>query len=102
MVKARRELTGGTPAAALVVSAAPVSANRSGQVTDALASFGLPTFEARTSYRVAYAETLIAGSAVVLDRPSSKAAGEIEAINCELKTLLTDTYKWVSRPFPTP
>jgi len=87
VIRARQEQTGGAPRAAFVVSQARAGTRLSGDAAEALESYGLPIFEARTGQRVAYAESM-AGGGSVLDRPSSKAAAEIEAIADELQTLL--------------
>lgn len=87
LLKGRQEATGGAPKAAFVVSQAVTGANLSEQITEALSGFELPAFGARTGHRVAYAQALSTGGAVI-DRPRSKAAAEIEALTDELNQLL--------------
>jgi len=53
-------------------------------ITDALAEFQLPIMTAGTTQRVAYAETLTAGSTVIESQPRGAAADEIRAILDEL------------------
>ena len=89
VIRARQEQSGGRPAAAFVVSQAVTGANISEMVGDALDTFGLPVLEARTGHRVAYAESMMQGRSV-LDRSSSKAAGEVEALADELQSLLNN------------
>jgi len=89
VVKARQEITGGAPPkAAFVVSQAVTGANLSDDVTGALASYDLPTLEARTGHRVAYAQSMIGGRSVLDGKAGSKAAAEIETITDELTHLL--------------
>jgi chromosome partitioning protein len=56
-------------------------------ITDALAEFQLPIMRAGTTQRVAYAETLTAGSTVIESQPRSAAAVEIRAILAELEAM---------------
>jgi len=90
VVKARQEITGGEPAAAFVVSQAVTGANLSDDVTGALTSYELPTLEARTGHRVAYAQSMIGGRSVLEMGTNSKAADEIEMITDELAHLLSE------------
>jgi chromosome partitioning protein len=87
VVKNAQEKRGGKPAAVFVVSQAVTGANLSADVREALANYDLPTLDARTGHRVAYASTLMGGGSV-LDNASSKAAAEIESITAEIETLL--------------
>ena len=87
IIQARRQVAD-RPKAAFVISAAPVGANVSDQVAEALEAYELPIFESRTGQRVAYAETLMGST--VLERPGSKAAAEIEAVTDELIAFLED------------
>lgn len=87
VIKARQERTGGKPVAAFVISQAVAQANISAQAAEALGTLALPTLDARTGQRVAYAETMMRGG-TVLDRPSSKAAAEVRRITSELNDLL--------------
>jgi chromosome partitioning protein len=54
-------------------------------IANALAEFGLPILRAATTQRVIYAETLTAGSTVIEQQPTGRAAHEICAILSELR-----------------
>ena len=86
LVSARQSVTDGQPAAAYVVSRQVAGSNLAREVGDALDGF--PVLQARTSQRVAYAEALSSGGAVVLG-PDKKAAAEIDALTDEILTLLS-------------
>nr|WP_272506068.1 ParA family partition ATPase [Salinibacter ruber] len=74
--------------AGLVVSRQIVGTNLAGEVADGIEGYDLPIFDARTSQRVAYAESMFEGK-TVLDVPGAKkAAREIQGIATELAQLL--------------
>ena len=92
VVRARQEITEGSPPAAFVVSSAIVGTNLSGQVAEALEGYEIPTLEGRTCQRIIYAESMITGSTVLDEDKGGKAAGEIEAIRRDMLDLLTSTH----------
>jgi chromosome partitioning protein len=59
-------------------------------IKDALAEYDVPILRAATTQRVIYAETLTAGSTVIEEQPSGRAADEIRAILAELRTILAE------------
>lgn len=56
-------------------------------ISDALADFGLPILSAGTGQRVAYAETMTAGTTVIEQQPDGIAAQEIRAILAALREI---------------
>ena len=85
-VKARQETTGGIPKAFFVITMARPRTRLVGQVNAALAEYGLPVIEARTTERVAYPMTAIEGKSV-LDSRDRSARGEILAMRDEIERL---------------
>jgi len=74
-IQTRREETGGTPRAAFVVCQQIARTNLASEIGDVLGAYALPTLDARTNHRVAYAEALSSGT-TVLDMPGAKKAEE--------------------------
>ncbi len=74
-IQTRREKTGGTPWAAFVVCQQIARTNLASEIGDVLGAYALPTLDARTNHRVAYAEALSSGT-TVLDLPGAKKAEE--------------------------
>jgi chromosome partitioning protein len=74
-IQTRREKTGGTPRAAFVVCQQIARTNLASEIGDVLGAYALPTLDARTNHRVAYAEALSSGT-TVLDLPGAKKAEE--------------------------
>ena len=85
-VRARQKTTGGIPQAFLVIKMARPRTRLVGQVSAALAEYGLPVLEARTSERVVYPMTAIEGKSV-LDSRDRVARGEILAMRDEIERL---------------
>ena len=56
-------------------------------IVDALAEFEIPILKAGTTQRVAYAETLTAGSTVIEQQPEGPATQEMRAIVAEIEEL---------------
>jgi len=73
LIHTRRDVTGGRPAAAFVVCQQIARTNLASEIGDVLDSYPLPTLDARTGHRVAYAEALSTGT-TVLDMPRAKKA----------------------------
>lgn len=90
ILEARRTVTDGLPYAAFVVSRAITNTKLSNQVSEALAAYGLPVLDARTTQRVAYPTSAATGG-TVFDEPTSPAAREIEAIRDEVEAMLNGT-----------
>ena len=88
-VKARQEVTGGTPKGFFVITMARARTRLVGQVTAALSEYGLPVLEARTTERVVYPMTAIEGKSV-LDGRDRTAQGEILAMRDEIERLSDD------------
>ncbi|MCS3658515.1 chromosome partitioning protein [Salinibacter ruber] len=72
-IQTRREKTGGMPRAAFVVCQQIARTNLASEIGDVLGTYALPTLDARTNHRVAYAEALSSGT-TVLDMPGAKKA----------------------------
>lgn len=90
VVRERQSISDG-PQAAFVVSRAVARTNLSDTVDDALAAKEVSVLENRTGQRVAYAEALGAGRAV-LDMPGAeKAATEVRGITTEVLDLLRNS-----------
>ena len=87
LIHTRRDVTGGRPLAAFVVSQQRRT-NLAEGVGEILEDYGLPILDGRTSQRVAYAEALTTGTTVLDAAPSSKAASEIEEITDDVLDLL--------------
>jgi len=71
-IQTRHEETGG-PRVAFVVCQQVARTNLASEIGDVLDSYPLPTLDARTGHRVAYAEALSTGT-TVLDMPRAKKA----------------------------
>ena len=84
-------MTEGKPRAAFVVSRQIKGTHLAADITEALESYGLPVFEARTTQRVVYGEAFIGGATVLDLEPEGKGAAEILAITDELEALLNGT-----------
>ncbi|MCF3931807.1 AAA family ATPase [Acuticoccus sp. M5D2P5] len=87
LVGARREVTGGKPKAAFVISRAIKRTRLGHEVGTALAEYGLPVFEAGTTQRQAYPRTASVGQ-TVFDEGETEAAREIEAVADEAMALM--------------
>ena len=87
LIHTRRDVTGGRPLAAFVVSQQRRT-NLSAGIADVLDGYDVPVLDGRTSQRVAYAEALTTGTTVLDAAPSSKAASEIEEITDDVLDLL--------------
>lgn len=87
IIAARKEVTGGVPKAAFLVSRAIKNTKLSSEVALALAEYGIPVLKNGTTQRVAYPTTAAEGRTVI-DHPESEAAREINAIKDEIKGFL--------------
>jgi chromosome partitioning protein len=84
VIKARQEVTEGSPKAAFVISRAIKNTQLSKEISDALKDYDLPVFENYTSQRVIYAKSAAVGSTVLDIESGNEAAKEILAIRDEL------------------
>jgi chromosome partitioning protein len=84
VIKARQEVTEGSPKAAFVISRAIKNTQLSKEISDALKDYDLPVFENYTSQRVIYAKSAAVGSTVLDIESGNEAAKEILAIRVEL------------------
>ena len=87
IIRARQNVTGGSPRAALVISRAITGTNLAEGVAGHLEAFDLPVLEG-THQRVAYAKALGSGRGVQDLASSSKAAQEIDRLTDEVDALL--------------
>lgn len=88
LVKQRIEVTDGRLQAAFVVSRAIKGSRIGGEVTEALAGYGLPVLASRITQRVSYPGTAAAGTTVMESEPDSDAAAEVHALATEIKQKL--------------
>lgn len=88
LVKQRIEVTDGRLQAAFVVSRAIKGTRIGGEVTGALADYGLPILESRITQRVSYPGTAAAGTTVMEAEPDGDAAAEVHALATEIKQKL--------------
>lgn len=88
VIQARQDITAGKPKAAFVISRAIKNTKLSGEIAEALVSYGLPVLNAGTTQRVAYPSTASEGLTVFCESPDGPAAAEVFAIAAELKEFL--------------
>ena len=88
-VKARQKTTGGLPRAFFVITMARPRTRLLAQVDAALAEYGIPALNARTTERVAYPMTAIEGKSV-LDSRDKTAQQEILAMRHEIERIAND------------
>ena len=86
-VKASQAANGGRPAATFVVTADKPGTLLSRHIDESLAAYGLPVMASRTTDRVAYPMTIIAGQSV-FDGRDRTAQQQISAIRDEIERLL--------------
>jgi chromosome partitioning protein len=91
IIKARQEVTNGTPKAAFVISRVIKNTKLSKEIGEALEGYGLPVFQNFTSQRVVYPQSASIGSTVLDIEAAAEAAAEINAIMKELKEFLNGT-----------
>ena len=88
-VKARQKTAKGKPVAAFVITMTRPRTRLGRQIDAALAEYGLPALQARTTERVAYPQAAIEGKSVLEGRDQT-ARNEILAIRGELERLFHD------------
>ena len=88
-VQARQESSGGMPQAAFIITMTRARTRLGRQIDQALAEYGLPTLQARTTERVSYPQAAIEGRSVLESRDQT-ARNEILAIRGEIERLLND------------
>jgi chromosome partitioning protein len=87
LIRARQEVTEGTPQAAFLISRAVKRTRLGEEVAGALAEYGLPVFEACTIQRQVYPRTASEGL-TVFDTAAPEAIAEINALADELEAFL--------------
>lgn len=87
VINARRDVTGGKPKAAFLISRSIRNTKLGKEITEALESYGLPVLKCGTMQRVAYPTTASEGK-TVFEEPTSEAAKEIRAIVAEIKEII--------------
>ncbi|MEZ6069476.1 MAG: ParA family partition ATPase [Pirellulales bacterium] len=90
LINARREVTGGKPAAAFVISRAIQNTKLSTEVAAVLRQYALPVLKSYTTQRVVYPTTAAEGQTVFADSAFGPAASEINAIKNEVLEMLND------------
>ena len=88
LVLARREMTGGEPKSAFVISRKITGTRLASDVRGVLEEYGLPVLENGTSQRVVYAEAFAYGTTVLDVEPRGKASLEIRGMTNEIRGLL--------------
>jgi len=88
LIKARQEVTGGTPKAAFVISRAIKNTLLSKEIRRALTAYELPAFSYGTTQLVSYPRSASTGGTVLL-QDKGRAAAEINNIKDELIDFLT-------------
>ena len=88
-VKARQKTAKGKPVATFVITMTRPRTRLGRQIDAALAEYGLPALQARTTERVAYPQAAIEGKSVLEGRDQT-ARNEILAIRGELERLFHD------------
>lgn len=91
LIEARREVTGGQPKAAFVISRAITNSRLASEVVDALAGYNLPVLKTGTTQRVIYPTSVAEGKTVFSVEPNGAAAREMTAIMNETLEVLNDT-----------
>lgn len=87
VINARRDVTGGKPKAAFLISRSIRNTKLGKEIIEALESYGLPVLKCGTMQRVAYPTTASEGK-TVFEEPTSEAAKEIRAIVEEIKEFI--------------
>jgi chromosome partitioning protein len=87
LVRARQEVTGGTPKAAFVLWRRVPRARITAEVRGALAEYGLPVLATAVGQRVVYAVSAAKGSTALDAEPGGPAAAEIHALAAEVTAL---------------
>lgn len=88
LVRQRQEITDGRLRAAFVISRAIKGTRLEGQVGAALASYEIPVLETVIHQRIAFADSMGAGSTVLDLLPEGQAAGEVLALRDEVLSFL--------------
>lgn len=88
LVLVRREMTGGEPKSAFVISRKITGTRLASDVRGVLEEYGLPVLENGTSQRVVYAEAFAYGTTVLDVEPKGKASLEIMGMTNEIRGLL--------------
>jgi len=88
LIKARQEVTDGTPQAAFVISRAIKRTVLEKEVISALSEYELPIFESGTSQRQVYPRSAARGLSVFDELTAIKAKAEITAIANELDQII--------------
>jgi chromosome partitioning protein len=91
LVKQRQEVVDRQLRVAFVISRKVRGTKIGDEVREALATYGLPIFEAGTTQRVIYANSAASGTTVLDMEPNGHAAEEIQAIASELQELMNDS-----------
>lgn len=85
LVKARQEVTGGVPKAAMVVSRAIKNTHLGREIKETLSGFELPIFRAVTTQRIVYATLVGDGQSVLALKEEDSALFEIKLLAKELQ-----------------
>ena len=88
LVKQRIEVTDGKLQAAFVVSRAIKGTRIGAEITEALAGYGLPVLEPRTTQRVSYPGTAAAGTTILDAEPDGEGSAENPALMNGIKQKL--------------
>ena len=91
LIEARREVTGGQPKSAFVISRAITNSRLAIEVVEALAGYNLPVLKTATKQRVIYPISVAKGETVFSVEPDGPAAREMMVIMNETLEVLNDT-----------
>jgi len=85
VIKARQQITDGSPKAAFIISRQITNTNLGKEIRETLVGYELPIFKNGTFQRIIYAKTAGTGSTVIDADPHGEATNEIKSIVSELK-----------------
>ncbi|MGL5004046.1 MAG: ParA family partition ATPase, partial [Casimicrobium sp.] len=89
LVKARQQVTGGSPVTALVISRAIRGTRISREIDAVVAEWGLPLLGERIYQRVAYSNSMGAGLSVFDNAEHHDAAEEMNAVVTAIRNLVS-------------
>jgi len=88
IIKARQEVTDGSPKAAFVISRSIKNTQLSNEIGEALTGYELPVLKGFTTQRVIYAKSAAAGLSVLDMDSTGDAAKEVQEIANEIKGII--------------
>jgi chromosome partitioning protein len=89
LVKARRDVTGGLPLTALVISRAITGTKVSRDIDTIVSDWALPVLSERIHQRVGYSQSMAAGKSVFDVKDCLEAANEMNAVVTAIRSFMT-------------